>query len=125
MPPVTSSHWDAVPPPSGTPFLRISVALIVPATSSLYVAEGALAIPTLPSGFTRTFSELSACWLVLMMRGWLLVVPKNLVGSMLLLPVMYQVILLLPSPLRNRFELSRTPRVYMLAQRRAVRGWHC
>src|SRR5215204_2223816 len=58
----------------------------------------------------RIFSELSASWLVLMTRGWLLVVPKNLVGSMLELPVMYQVTILLPSYSRNHFGLSRTPR---------------
>src|SRR5215216_2915556 len=51
----------------------------------------------------RIFSELSASWLVLMTRGWLLVVPRNLVGSMLELPVMYQVTVLLPSYSRNYF----------------------
>src|SRR5215204_969616 len=105
MPPLTSSHWDAVPPPSGEPFLWMSVALMVPATSSLYgvPAAGALPIPTFPSGLMRIFSELSASWLVLMMRGWLLVVPRNLVGSMLLLPVITQVtvLLLLPQSATN------------------------
>src|SRR5919112_6327310 len=92
MPPDTFFHGDTL---RGAPFLKISVAFMAPATSSLYgvPAAGALPIPTLPSGFMRTLSVL----LVLMLRGWLLVVPRNLVESMLLLPVMYQVILSLLS----------------------------
>src|SRR5829696_953020 len=84
----------------------MSVALITPLTSSLY-DPGTLPIPTLPSGLMRIFSELSASWLVLMMRGWLLSVPRNLVASMLELPVMYHVIVLLLLPQSGTYHRLR------------------
>src|ERR671920_2567328 len=98
MPPDTFFHGDTL---RGAPFLKISVAFMAPATSSLYgvPAAGALPIPTFPSGFMRTLSVLK----VLMTRGCSLRVPRKLflIGSVLLLvmlelPVMYQVMYFLP-----------------------------